>query len=219
MDYKPPPQDNFRRWKDSLLFCILLSSGLVSLSTPAMEKVTQGQPAVLPCHLPAPQPRLEATLVYWQTSEDKVVHMFNRGREEYEHQHHSYVNRTTLFPEELPTGNFSLQINPVKVSDNFTTFRCLCGSIHDIREVNRTTLLVEEPVVPTSPPNSSAALPAVAVAVLIVLAVVCFLIVRKCLSFKTDKGNAQETHDNTNTQPKERGENSSSELEALCQTT
>ncbi|XP_062389556.1 uncharacterized protein LOC134077935 [Sardina pilchardus] len=68
-----------------------------------LQQVTVGECALLPCLLPHPPSSLDAIRVYWQTAlTDLVVHVFNKGQEEFTHQSPTYHSRTRLFTSQLP---------------------------------------------------------------------------------------------------------------------
>ncbi|XP_041927065.1 uncharacterized protein LOC121690883 isoform X2 [Alosa sapidissima] len=87
---------------------------------------TLGQTALLPCDLPDPPPSLRDLRLFWQTAKrHEVVHVFIKGREEFEHQSPAYHNKTRLFTSQLQFGNFSLELRNVSEHDNLTTFQCV----------------------------------------------------------------------------------------------
>ncbi|XP_041927060.1 uncharacterized protein LOC121690805 [Alosa sapidissima] len=100
-------------------------------AAPAAPKALQllatlGQTALLPCDLPDPPPSLRDLRLFWQTAKrHEVVHVFIKGREEFEHQSPAYHNKTRLFTSQLQFGNFSLELRNVSEHDNLTTFQCV----------------------------------------------------------------------------------------------
>ncbi|XP_062389544.1 uncharacterized protein LOC134077923 [Sardina pilchardus] len=125
------------RKAEYLLIWIVLLEGIVSgavvshtpkqvPNTEGLQQVTVGESALLPCLLPHPPSSLDAIRVYWQTANTyQVVHIFNKGQEEFEHQAPAYRNRTRLFTSQLQSGNFSVELHNVSEHDNLTTFQCL----------------------------------------------------------------------------------------------
>ncbi|XP_041927081.1 uncharacterized protein LOC121691027 isoform X2 [Alosa sapidissima] len=109
-----------------------------------LQQVSVGECALLPCLLPLPPPSLGDIRVYWQTDKTyQVVHVFNKGQEEFTHQSPSYHNRTRLFTNQLQFGNFSLELRNVSEYDNLTTFQCLAFYHGSMRPTyQNTTLLV-----------------------------------------------------------------------------
>ncbi|XP_041966529.1 ICOS ligand-like isoform X2 [Alosa sapidissima] len=113
-----------------IVICILLEGkiygAVVQEQHESLQQVTVGQRALLPCLLPLPRPSLGNIRVYWQTDKtDLVVHVFNKGQEEFGHQSSTYHNRTQLFTSQLQFGNFSLELCNVSEQDNLTTFQCI----------------------------------------------------------------------------------------------
>ncbi|KAK7888806.1 hypothetical protein WMY93_024366 [Mugilogobius chulae] len=70
---------------------------------------------VLPCSFnPGPGP-----VVHWikDTTEDTPVHIYYRNQNQLQDQHQDYTGRTSLFEEQLSTGNASLLLSEVKGQD------------------------------------------------------------------------------------------------------
>ncbi|KAG7463657.1 hypothetical protein MATL_G00179140 [Megalops atlanticus] len=118
-------------------FCLLLvafaepqarSDGAAEVN---VINATIGQPVVLPCIISHPQP-LKGTRFYWQGTNERrikhegqdpeVVHMYNIDRVDLKNQDPLYKGRTDFFMDRLPSGDFSLNINPVKAEDDKTEF-------------------------------------------------------------------------------------------------
>ncbi|XP_076119127.1 uncharacterized protein LOC143100072 [Alosa pseudoharengus] len=132
-------------------------------------QVALGQTLVLPCLLPYLPTSLHAVRVYWSTKDNsqvekihkrrvEVVHVFNKGQEEFTHQSSAYHNRTRLFTNQLQFGNFSLELRNVSEHDNLTTFQCLAlyDGIIGPKFLNNVSLLIlhkedrERPGAPTT---------------------------------------------------------------------
>ncbi|KAG5273878.1 hypothetical protein AALO_G00156660 [Alosa alosa] len=168
-----------------IVICILLEGkiygAVVQEQHESMQQVTVGQRALLPCLLPLPRPSLGNIRVYWQTDKtDLVVHVFNKGQEEFGHQSSNYCNRTQLNTSQLQFGNFSLELCNVSEQDNLTTFQCIAfydGSGRP-KYQNTTTLLVLKEDVNRSHDGGAGntTLTAVAVALLVLIVIVLVLV-------------------------------------------
>ncbi|XP_041927096.1 uncharacterized protein LOC121691208 [Alosa sapidissima] len=118
-------------------------------------QVALGQTVLLPCLLPYLPTSLNEVRVYWSTKDNsqvekiykrpvEVVHVFNKGHEEFMHQSSAYHNRTRLFTNQLQFGNFSLELRNVSEHDNLTTFQCLAFYIGIVgpKFLNNVSLLI-----------------------------------------------------------------------------
>ncbi|XP_062342399.1 butyrophilin subfamily 3 member A2-like [Osmerus eperlanus] len=89
-----------------------------------------GESLVLPCYVD-PSISAEGWTVEWlKPSEDKyqrTIHLYKEGRDDNEYQNPSFKTRTTLFKEELKTGNTSLKLLWVRGTDE-GTYKCFVGS-------------------------------------------------------------------------------------------
>ncbi|KAG7467290.1 hypothetical protein MATL_G00151820 [Megalops atlanticus] len=88
---------------------------------------TIGESVILPCSIGHGKPMdLSGTRIYWQgnnkarESEPKVAYVYNKGAVEMDRQNRLYQNRTSLFMDELPIGNFSLKLITVIAEDHHT---------------------------------------------------------------------------------------------------
>lgn len=78
-----------------------------------------GKTVTLPCSLTAVlKERQEHLVIYWQTKDEDVVHEFSKGKEDLQHLDEAYKNRTRIFLDQLEKGNLSLQIAPVRHTDD-----------------------------------------------------------------------------------------------------
>ncbi|XP_062389559.1 uncharacterized protein LOC134077938 isoform X2 [Sardina pilchardus] len=164
-------------------------------NTEGLQQVTVGECALLPCLLPHPLPFPGDIRVYWQTANTyQVVHVFNKGQEEFEHQASTYRNRTRLFTSQLQFGNFSLELHNVSEHDNLTTFQCL--AMYDgsgrVKYLSNATLQVLKEDVNRSHDDDvagNATVTAVAVAFLVLIPLALGVVwgMRKCL--KKGRGN------------------------------
>ncbi|KAL2080945.1 hypothetical protein ACEWY4_022798 [Coilia grayii] len=169
-----------------------------------------GGSALFECFLPN-RPSLPDTLVYWQTAQNGglAVHFYDSGKEDLRYQHRLYQNRTALDFSQLSAGNFSMELRNLTKEDNNTSFYCLFSmSRHKPKLVSHTTLLVQEPLVPTKPPEPSsfpdwAVWLLVALGTLVVLVFVASVIIykvqrwRKTSKVQITNGTANGTTDGT----------------------
>ncbi|XP_026233204.1 CD276 antigen-like [Anabas testudineus] len=82
---------------------------------------TRGDPLLWSCHYIFSEPfQPEQSLIFWQGYKkmDIVLHIYRKGQQEFHYQSQSFQNRTTVFPDQLPSGNFSLVIEPLMLQDN-----------------------------------------------------------------------------------------------------
>ncbi|KAJ8289494.1 hypothetical protein GJAV_G00001970 [Gymnothorax javanicus] len=80
----------------------------------------RGRPVVLGCSFtPDPVQTLQDLTVTWQRVEDdQILHSYYFGRDQLDRQSHNYRNRTSLFPSLLRSGNASLRLERVGLSDS-----------------------------------------------------------------------------------------------------
>ncbi|KAF3698115.1 CD276 antigen -like protein Precursor [Channa argus] len=71
---------------------------------------------ILPCFTVPPEDLRQMT-VEWVVNQTDDVHLFVKGEDVKDHIH-KYNGRTSLFLNELTSGNCSLKLDPVHVSDN-----------------------------------------------------------------------------------------------------
>ncbi|XP_051776049.1 butyrophilin subfamily 3 member A1-like [Erpetoichthys calabaricus] len=78
-----------------------------------------GEAVQIPCFLKTTESlKVDDISLEWTTShKDDIVHAFQKGRDDLNHQEHQFKGRTHLFISELPRGNFSLMLSNVSVSD------------------------------------------------------------------------------------------------------
>uniref|UniRef100_A0A8C9RCA0 CD276 molecule n=1 Tax=Scleropages formosus TaxID=113540 RepID=A0A8C9RCA0_SCLFO len=85
-----------------------------------------GQDATLNCSFGPTGPfNLSDLSVFWQLTDTKrSVHSFWEGRDQLTEQAEGFVNRTSLFPTQLHSGNASLLLRDVRIADDgaFTCF-------------------------------------------------------------------------------------------------
>ncbi|XP_043111457.1 programmed cell death 1 ligand 1 [Puntigrus tetrazona] len=76
-----------------------------------------GEVLILPCTFPADNSwSLRSTVITWQRGLD-VVHSFYYSQDQLDRQNRLYVNRTSLFIQEMARGNASLRLDKVTLQD------------------------------------------------------------------------------------------------------
>ncbi|XP_029112166.1 butyrophilin subfamily 1 member A1-like, partial [Scleropages formosus] len=87
-----------------------------------------GEDVVLPCYL---KPNISAVDLHIEwlrvQTEDPLVHLYRDHQDRNENQIPSYRGRTSLFPEQLRSGNVSLKLRNAQVSDN-GEYKCFVES-------------------------------------------------------------------------------------------
>ncbi|XP_067373007.1 CD276 antigen homolog isoform X2 [Channa argus] len=89
---------------------------------------TRGARILWRCHHTFSEPfQPEKSSIFWQgfKNSDIVLHFYKNGQEEFYHQHKSFHNRTTIFPDQLPLGNFSLIIEKLTLQDDQITVQVI----------------------------------------------------------------------------------------------
>lgn len=82
---------------------------------------TRGGTILWPCKANTPFEPSQSR-IYWQTEDPvNVVHVYNKGKEEFNSQNKTFANRTTIFLDQLPSGNFSLLFDPLSLKDDQTS--------------------------------------------------------------------------------------------------
>ncbi|NWW06009.1 MOG protein, partial [Oreocharis arfaki] len=76
-----------------------------------------GETVVLPCTISPGELNLAKSMLYWQIG-SRLVHFFQNGQDSLEKQDKSFHGRTSLFPDQMKHGNFSLKISNVQLEDN-----------------------------------------------------------------------------------------------------
>lgn len=76
-----------------------------------------GEALILPCTFPVDSWDLSSTVITWQRGLD-VVHSFYYSRDQLDRQNPHYVNRTSLFIQEMAGGNASLKLERVTLQDS-----------------------------------------------------------------------------------------------------
>uniref|UniRef100_A0A8C4GHL3 Ig-like domain-containing protein n=1 Tax=Dicentrarchus labrax TaxID=13489 RepID=A0A8C4GHL3_DICLA len=104
------------------VICVLLQSfGVLAANSQLIcQPITAlaGDDVILPCHLEPPISVSDETVEWTRPDLDpKYIHFHQDGRLMFDHQNPSYYLRTRLFMDGLMTGNVSMKIFKVKVSD------------------------------------------------------------------------------------------------------
>lgn len=86
--------------------------------------IGQTQDIILPCKLDHPMDVVDE-MVEWSRSDlnPRFVHVWRSGEDHLVGQNPSYKNRTSVSTEKLKTGDVSLKITKVRLSDE-GTYRC-----------------------------------------------------------------------------------------------
>ncbi|GAA6225249.1 CD276 antigen homolog [Lates japonicus] len=101
----------------SLVFLLLLFLPLSSENV--IVNGTRGAPWLWPCQHTFTEPfQPNDSFIYWQSLNNTVLHAYVNGKEESKHQNQLFKNKTKIFPDQLPFGNFSLVIDPLTLNDN-----------------------------------------------------------------------------------------------------
>ncbi|XP_067354868.1 butyrophilin subfamily 2 member A1-like isoform X2 [Channa argus] len=108
---------------------LVTSSSLLAVAFPIQRiEAEEGQNLSLQCLL-GPHVNVSGSTVEWsKDGHANIVHLYIDGRDRAVDQKEEFKNRTTLFHEGLNTGNVTLQLSSVQLSDN-GTYRCYIISL------------------------------------------------------------------------------------------
>ncbi|NXP24987.1 VTCN1 inhibitor, partial [Scytalopus superciliaris] len=77
-----------------------------------------GETVVLPCNTPPPGELVfSESWLYWQIDK-KIVHFFHKGQDSLKSQDERFRGRTSLFFDQMKSGNLSLKISNVQLLDS-----------------------------------------------------------------------------------------------------
>ncbi|XP_051249566.1 butyrophilin subfamily 1 member A1-like isoform X2 [Dicentrarchus labrax] len=113
------------------LMCLCLADDANSQLICSHQPITvlAGDDVILPCHLEPPISVSDETVEWTRPDLDpKYIHFHQDGRLMFDHQNPSYYLRTRLFMDGLMTGNVSMKIFKVKVSDT-GRYQCALPSL------------------------------------------------------------------------------------------
>ncbi|MBN3317045.1 BTNL1 protein, partial [Atractosteus spatula] len=99
-----------------------------------------GGEVLLPCSVYSTVPLQELEVEWLRTDPDTLVLLFSEGESRPESQHQSYRGRADLFPQEIPRGNFSLQLTNITAEDT-GVYRC---AVHTAQGSGETTVELKE---------------------------------------------------------------------------
>ncbi|KAK2839402.1 hypothetical protein Q5P01_013142 [Channa striata] len=110
---------------------------------------TRGSSLFWLCHHTFNEPfQPDKCSIFWQgyKGSDIVLHVYKNGQEEFHHQHESFQNRTTIFLDQLPLGNFSLIIEKLMLQDDEIAVKVIFISEgKPAKKLCQTTLYVAAP--------------------------------------------------------------------------
>ncbi|XP_074480677.1 butyrophilin subfamily 3 member A2-like [Sebastes fasciatus] len=108
---------------------------------------TLGDDITLPCHLVPAEDATDLTLEWTRPDlNPRFVHVWRSGQELVSKKHKSYEGRTSLFLDELKSGNISLKLSKVKIADQ-GRYRCFIPGLDRQSFVELVVGAVSSPVI------------------------------------------------------------------------
>lgn len=89
------------------------------MKCPETMKAEIGDTVILPC---STDPQTNVIRVEWMVNETTEVHVCRKDKDELAHQASIYEGKTSVFKQQLPKGNCSLQL--VVSQSHFGTYKC-----------------------------------------------------------------------------------------------
>ncbi|XP_005037292.1 PREDICTED: V-set domain containing T-cell activation inhibitor 1-like [Ficedula albicollis] len=142
------------KWETALwmIACSLLAS-LPRGQLDTTCHVFVGGTVVLPCST-SPPVEPNKSMVYWQIG-TQVVHFFMNGQDSPKDQDEKFQGRTSLFPDQMKYGNFSLKLSNVQLWDD-AEYSCIYRQTES-HQTKKSTIKLNVSAPPTieDPPSPS----------------------------------------------------------------
>uniref|UniRef100_A0A3P9CWT7 Ig-like domain-containing protein n=1 Tax=Maylandia zebra TaxID=106582 RepID=A0A3P9CWT7_9CICH len=123
----------------------LLALSLLSLWTLAMEDTEESCNFMERCILPCSSQIGKEIVIHWfKTPRDLRVHSYYHSKNQFGHQDQCFRNRTSVFKDQISSGNSSLQLTSVEVQDE-GRYKCHTSTIMGNQE-SFVNLKVDAPV-------------------------------------------------------------------------
>uniref|UniRef100_A0A3Q1III3 Ig-like domain-containing protein n=2 Tax=Anabas testudineus TaxID=64144 RepID=A0A3Q1III3_ANATE len=116
-----------------------------------------GDDVILPCYVEPVINVFDKTLEWARPDLNPRYVLVWRDGEELKTKHSSYIERTSLFSDELKNGNISLKLTQVKLSDE-GTYRCFVPALDEDATVRLVVSAVSSPVVTIAEKNASSSI-------------------------------------------------------------
>lgn len=99
------------------------------MKCPETMKAEIGDTVILPC---STDPQTNVIRVEWMVNEATEVHVYRKGNDDLRDQESIYKGKTSVFKQELPKGNCSLQL--VVSQSHFGTYKCSVLTSRDSKD-------------------------------------------------------------------------------------